>query len=105
MAGATRWYNDFKQEDCAMSIHDKTLKLVTNLDRAAIESRLADVRKAAQAAGLGELVGALTGIEGMARPQMEERVRKALKALVGKEEHKGLSAQLELVEINLPNLK
>ena len=88
-----------------MSIHDKTLKLVTNLDRAAIESRLVDVRKAAQAAGLGELVGALTGIEGMARPQMEERVRKALKALAGKEDHKGLSAQLELVEINLPNLK
>ena len=88
-----------------MSIHDKTLKLVTNLDRAAIESRLADVRKAAQAAGLADVAGALAGIEGAARPQMEQKVRAALKALAGKEEHKGLSAQLELVEINLPNLK
>jgi hypothetical protein len=88
-----------------MSIHDKTLKLVTNLDRAAIEARLVDVRKAAQAAGLADVAGALAGLEGAARPQMEEKVRGALKALATKPEHKGLSAQLELVEINLPNLK
>jgi hypothetical protein len=88
-----------------MSIHDKTLKLVTNLDRAAIEARLADVRKAAQAASLGDVAGALAGVEGAARPQMEEKVRAALKALATRPEHKGLSAQLELVEINLPNLK
>ena len=88
-----------------MSIHDKTLKLVTNLDRAAIEARLADVRKAAQAASLADVVGALAEFEGAARPQMEQKVRAALKALAAKEEHKGLSAQLELVEINLPNLK
>lgn len=88
-----------------MSIHDKTLKLVTNLDRAAIEARLADVRKAAQAAGLAELTAALAGFEGAQRAQMEEKVKGALKALATKPEHKGLSAQLELIEINLPNLK
>ena len=88
-----------------MSIHDKTLKLVTNLDRAAIEARLAEVRKAAQAAGLADVAGALAGVEGAARPQMEEKLLAALKALATKPEHKGLSAQLELIEINLPNLK
>jgi hypothetical protein len=88
-----------------MSLHDKTLKLVTNLDRAAIEARLADVRKAAQAANLADVSGILGGIEGAPRAQMEEKVRSALKALATKPEHKGLSAQLELVEINLPNLK
>ena len=88
-----------------MSLHDKTLKLVTNLDRAAIEARLADVRKAAQAANLGDVSGILGGVEGATRAQMEEKVRNALKALATKPEHKGLSAQLELVEINLPNLK
>ena len=88
-----------------MSLHDKTLKLVTNLDRAGIEARLADVRKAAQAAGLGDVVGILSGIEGTQRSQMEDKVKAALKALATKPEHKGLSAQLELVEINLPNLK
>jgi hypothetical protein len=86
-------------------MHEKTLKLVTNLDRAAIEARLAEVRKAAQAAGLADVAGLLGGIEGMARPQMEEKIRAALKALATKPEHKGLSAQLELIEINLPNLK
>ena len=88
-----------------MSSHEKTLKLVTDLDRAAIESRLAEVRKAAQAAGLGDVAGALAGFEGAARPQMEEKVRAALKALAARPEQKGLIAQLEMLEINLPNLK
>lgn len=85
--------------------HDKTLKLVTNLDRAAIESRLADVRKAAQAAGAGELAGLLAGIEGKPRAEMEQKVRSAIKAVATKAEHKNLMAQLELIELNLPNLK
>jgi hypothetical protein len=88
-----------------MSSHDKTLKLVTNLDRAAIEARLAEVRGAAQAKNLGDLAAMFNGVEGMPRTQIEERVRNALKWLGGKPEHKEISAQLELVEINLPNLK
>jgi len=88
-----------------MSTHEKTLKLVTNLDRPAIEARLADVRKAAQGAGLADVAELLGGIEGASRAQMEEKVRGALKALTTKPEHKSLHAQLELVEINLPNLK
>ena len=88
-----------------MSTHEKTLKLVTNLDRPAIEARLADVRKAAQGAGLADVAGLLGGIEGAPRAQMEEKVKGALKALAAKPEHKNLHAQLELVEINLPNLK
>jgi hypothetical protein len=88
-----------------MSNHEKTLKLVTNLDRAAIEARIADVHKAAKAASLDDVAGALDGYAGAARPAMEQKVRAALKALATKPEHKGLSAQLELIEINLPNLK
>jgi len=88
-----------------MSSHDKTLKLVTNLDRAGIEERLAQIRAAAQSAKLGELAQMFAGIEGAPRAQLEQKVRNALKWLANKAEHKGLSAQLELVEINLPNLK
>ncbi len=88
-----------------MSSHEKTLKLVTNLDRAAVEARLAEVRKAAEAKNLAELAGMFKGIEGMPRAQMETRVKNALKWLLGKAEHQGLHAQLELVELNLPNLK
>jgi len=62
-----------------MSMHDETLKLVTNLGRA--------------------------GIEGMPKAQIEERVQSALKSLRGDSGQGGLSALLELVELNLPNLK
>jgi hypothetical protein len=88
-----------------MSSHEKTLKLVMNLDRPAVEARIAEVRKLAQASSLGELVAMFNGIEGMPRAQMETRVKNALKWLMGKPEHQGLDARLELVELNLPNLK
>lgn len=88
-----------------MSLHDKTLKLVTNLDRAGIEERLGQVRAAAQAASLADLAQMFTGIEGAPRAQLEQKVRNAVKWLADKPEHKNLVAQLELVEINLPNLK
>ncbi len=85
--------------------HEKTMKLVTNLDRAAIEGRLADVRKAAQGANFGDLAGMLNGIEGKPRAEIEQKVKGALKLVMGKPEHKNLMAQLELIELNLPNLK
>jgi hypothetical protein len=88
-----------------MSTHDKTLKLVTNLDRAGIEHRLGQIRTDAQSANLGELAQMFAGIEGAPRVQLEQKVRNALKWLANKPDQKGLSAQLELVEINLPNLK
>ena len=88
-----------------MNLHEKTLKLVTNLDRSGIEARLAETRKAAQAAQLGEVAALLEGIEGQPRAQMEERVKKAMKAVMGRAEHKAIMAQLEMVELNLPNLK
>ena len=88
-----------------MSSHERTLKLVTNLDRGAIEGRLAEVRKAAEAKNLPELASMFTAIEGMPRAQMEACVKNAIRWLLGKPDHQGLLAQLELVELNLPNLK
>ena len=88
-----------------MSSHDKTLKLVTNLDRAGIESRLAEIRGAAQSAGLAELAQMLAVTPGAPRAQLEQMLRSALKWLADKPDHKALAAQLEMVEINLPNLK
>jgi hypothetical protein len=88
-----------------MSGHEKTMKLVTNLDRAAIEAKIGEARRAAQAAGLGDLARMFAGIEGAPRAQIEQKVKNALKWLADKPEHKGVIALLELVEINLPNLK
>ena len=88
-----------------MNSHEQTLKLVTNLDRAGIESRLAQIRGAAQSAGLAELAQMLADAPGAPRAQLEQQVRNALKWLADKPDQKALVAQLELVEINLPNLK
>jgi len=85
--------------------HDKTLKLVTNLDRGAIEGRLGELRKAAQSSNLAELAAMFAGIEGMPRAEMEKRVRSALKWLADKPQHNNLRGELELLELNLPNLK
>jgi len=44
-------------------------------------------------------------VEGMPRGQIETRVTNALKWLADKPQHQALIGQLELVEMNLPNLK
>jgi hypothetical protein len=84
---------------------DKTVRMVTNLDRAAVEGKLADVRKAAQSANLAELASMFTGVEGMPKAQIEQRVKNALNWLADKPQHNRISTELELVELNLKNLK
>jgi len=104
MQGAATLASD-ESEESAMSSHDKTLKLVTNLDRGAIEKRLGEARSAAQAAGLSEVASALAGVEGASGAQIGEKVKNALKGLAGKSDQASIAGLLELVEINLPNLK
>jgi hypothetical protein len=101
-----RWYNRERTKGRAIANdQDKTLKLITNLDRGAIEGRLAGLRKAAQTLNLAELAALFNGIEGMPRAELQKRVQSALKWLADKPQHNNLRGQLELVEINLPNLK
>ena len=88
-----------------MSDEEKTMKLVTNLDRKAIEAKLAQVRSEAQAASLKELADMFSGIEGMPRAQIEQKVKNALKWLADKPQHNRIASQLELIGLNLPNLK
>ena len=88
-----------------MSNEDKTVRLVRNLDRGAIEGKLAEVRQQAQSANLAELASMFSGVEGMPSAQIQTRVASALKWLADKPEHQKITAQLELVELNLPNLK
>ena len=87
------------------SVSEKTMKLVTNLDRQAIEGKLAEVRSAAQAANLKELADMFNGVEGMPRAQIEQKVKNALKWLADKPQHNRIASQLELIGLNLPNLK
>jgi hypothetical protein len=84
---------------------EKTMKIVTNLDRKAIEAKLAQVRSDAQSANLKELADMFNGIEGMPRAQIETKVKNALKWLADKPQHNRIASQLELVGLNLQNLK
>ncbi len=82
---------------------DKTFEFATNLNRAAIEARLEEVRAAADGLLLADVAQPLTGIAGASRAEMETRIKAALEALEGSGQ-KRLIALLELAEINLPNL-
>jgi hypothetical protein len=84
---------------------EKTIKLVTNLDRKAIEAKLAQVRIDAHSANLKELADLFHGVEGMPRRQIETKVKNALTWLADKPQHNRIASQLELVGLNLPNLK
>ncbi len=84
---------------------DKTVRMVTNLDRKAVEGKLADVHKAAQSSNLNELASMFQGVEGMPKAQIEQRVKNALKWLADKPQHARITTELELVELNLKNLK
>lgn len=83
---------------------DKTMKLVSNLDRPAIEAKLKEVGAAAAAAGLTDLAKMFIGIEGMPRAQIEQRVTNAQKWLADKSQG-AIASLLDLVEMNLKNLK
>jgi hypothetical protein len=88
-----------------MASDEKTMRMVTNLDRKAIEGKLAEARSAAQSSNLAELASMFAGVEGMPKAQMETRVANALKWLADKPQHQKIAATLELVELNLKNLK
>jgi hypothetical protein len=85
------------------SHHDKTFELVTNLDRAGIEARLEEVRQTAESMLIADLAQPLTGIAGKSREELTARVRTAMAAArdAGQQQ---LLTQLEMVELNLPNL-
>ena len=87
-----------------MAENEKTMKIMTNLDRSGIEAKLAEVRAQAQSKKLPELASLFDGVEGMPRAQFEQRISNALKWLADKPEHSSLAAQLEMVELNLKNL-
>ena len=84
---------------------EKTLQFVTTLDRKAIEAKLEQVRLNAQSAALRELADMFHGVEGMPRAQIEQKVKNALKWLADKPHLSRIASQLELVSLNLSNLK
>jgi hypothetical protein len=84
---------------------DKTVELVTNLDRAAIEEKLRQIVAECKARKLDDVPTLLGDFAGMGQADLAKRVTLCLQALSGSPEHKVLFAHLELVELNLPNLR
>lgn len=83
---------------------DETIRWPTNLDRAAIEKRLAEVRGEAEGAGLRDLAALLAGVEAKAAAPLASAVIGALAWLDGKG-HEAMEKQLQMVALNLKNLK
>jgi len=84
---------------------DETLRWPTNLDRAAIEVRLTEVRDVARAQGLPEVAAFFEQLEKMTGAQVGTAVVSALTWLQERPQHRPLTMQLEMVAMNLKNLK
>ena len=83
---------------------NETIRWPTNLDRAAIENRLVQVRNAARAENLAELVALLDSVEAKPAAQLASAVIGALSWIDGKG-HAAMEKQLQMVALNLKNLK
>lgn len=84
--------------------HESTLRFVTNLDRSGIEAQLSQVRQKAAERGLADLAAQLDGIAGKSRPELDALITACIKLAGQAAGNKALVDQLEMVQINLPNL-
>ena len=88
-----------------MSNEYETLRWPTNLDRAGIEKRLVEVRETAQRMGLDALAKGFEELEKLSGAQLGAKVVSALTEVQGKPENRAIATQLEMVAMNLKNLK
>jgi hypothetical protein len=88
-----------------MTTEYETLRWPTNLNRAAIELRLVQVRDYARANGLPELAARLEKLATLTPAQLGAAVLGALNSLQKSPEHRQATTQLEMVAMNLKNLK
>ena len=88
-----------------MNNENETLRWPTNLDHDAIVRRLVEVRKAAEAGGFAALATQLADVEGMTPAHLGACVIAAIGLVQEKPEHRALATQLEMIAMNLKNLK
>jgi len=93
-----------------LSRDSETIRWPTNLDRAAIEKRLSQVAAKAEQAGLPELAQRFSGIATATAAQIASGVVASLTWLANqphdaREKYDDLARDLEMVALNLKNLK
>jgi hypothetical protein len=84
---------------------DETLRWPTNLDRPAIEQRLIQARTTAEKQGWNEVAVLLAGIENKSAAEIAKSVMASLTWLQRQPEQRAFTLQLEMVALNLKNLK
>jgi ABC-type transporter Mla maintaining outer membrane lipid asymmetry ATPase subunit MlaF len=93
----------------ALNSENETLRWPTNLDRAGIEARLAQVREAARKAALDHVVRLFQDPASLSAAQIGANVVAALTWLQDKtaseDVARSVTMQLEMVAMNLKNLK
>ena len=88
-----------------MSNDSETLRWPTNLDRAGIEKRLVEVRAYAESHGMKELAARFAYRDNVTSEQLGSAVVASLNELQEQHEHRAITMQLEMVAMNLKNLK
>lgn len=84
--------------------HEATLRFVTNLDRAGIEAQLRQVMQKAVDRQLAAVAMLLTGAEGKSRQELDRLITESIAVLRGTPGQQSLADQLEMLQLNLPNL-
>ncbi|HEY3076289.1 MAG TPA: hypothetical protein VGJ74_14035 [Burkholderiales bacterium] len=84
---------------------EETLRWPTNLDRAAIEQRLIQARATAEKHGWKEVAALLAGVETKSAAELAKSVMAALDWLQRQPELRAFTLQLQMVALNLKNLK
>jgi hypothetical protein len=84
---------------------DSTMKFSTNMSRAEIDAKLPELKVFAEAAQLGEIAKLLTDTAGLSHAELAARMTRCLELTGGKDEYALLYDQLDMLVINLRNLK
>jgi hypothetical protein len=88
-----------------LNTENETLRWPTNLDHAAIVRRLVEVRAAAEAAGLAELAARFRDLESMPAGKLASSVVGALTSIQELPDHRAIAMELEMIAMNLKNLR
>lgn len=84
---------------------DSTMKFSTTMNRAEIDVMLSDCRTFAVVADLPGVVKLLEGTAGLGAADLKTRITGSLEQLGGKDEYALLIDKLDMLLLNLPNLK
>ena len=84
---------------------DSTMKFSTTMNRAEIDAMLAECQSFAAAADLPEVAKFLTGTAGLPPDELKTRMMSCLELTGGKDEYGLLYDQLDMLVLNLRNLK